>query len=456
MLFKGNLEQLDDAVAIPECVRTFAAGCEQWAIKLVAPAKQNADARSILSELGSAKRHRIEQREGKSMFISDYDRRKVLKGLVIAGAATPLASGSALAQAKEPLKFGVTLPLTGSQAGFGADFVTSKRKAIKDINDAGGVNGRPLEMVVLDTQADPALGINAMNRLITVDKLPLVLTAWSAVVKAQAPGANREKTLMLNTGANAPEIATLGDYVYTLFPLADVDITKLAKYVVNTGKKKAAVLFINNDTGIDAAKIYKAEFEKAGGQIVTYEAYDPKATEFSGMLLKMRAANPEIVHIHGLLTDVPLVIAQMRQLGLQQPVTTYSVGYNPKLIEQLGAAAEGMIVTSLAPGVGENPNVQKLLDRWQAEEKRTPNGLPYNQYAYDSVLVVARIYKHMLDNNMAFTGEAARDALVKVKEFDTPMSGKTVIDTTNGHRVQKPVYLIKVEKGKFVPLTRLD
>jgi branched-chain amino acid transport system substrate-binding protein len=388
----------------------------------------------------------------------EFDRRRLLTSIAVTGLAVPFAAADAWAQTgKEPLKFGVTLPLTGSQAGFGADFVTSKRQAVKDINDAGGVNGRPLEMVVLDTQADPALGINAMNRLITVDRLPVVLTAWSAVVKAQAPGANREKTLMLNTGANAPEIANLGDYVYTLFPLADVDITKLAKYSFEKlGKKKAAVLFINNDTGIDAAKIYKAVFEQAGGQVVTYEAYDPKATEFSGMLLKMRAANPEIVHIHGLLTDLPLVIAQMRQLGLQQTVTSYAAGYNPKLLQQLGAAAEGMIVTSLAPGVEDNANVQKLLDRWQAEEKRVPNGLPYNQYAYDSVLVVARLYKHLLDNNKAVSGETMREALLAVKSFDTPMSGKTVIDTANGHRVSKPVYLIKVEKGKFTPLTRLD
>ena len=158
-----------------------------------------------------------------------------------------------------------------------------------------------LELIVLDTQAEPPLGINAMNKLINVDKAPVILTAWSAVVKAQAPIANREKVLLLNTGANAPEIAHLGDFVYTLFPLADVDITALAKYTYEKlGKRKAAVLYINNDTGIDAAKIYKDIFEKAGGQVVAYEAYDPKATEFSGMLLKLRAANPDMVHVHGL------------------------------------------------------------------------------------------------------------------------------------------------------------
>lgn len=383
-----------------------------------------------------------------------YNRRAVVKALAAAGIATQAGTSGAWAQAKEPLKFGVTLPLTGSQAGFGADFAISMRQAVKEINDAGGVAGRPLEMVILDTQADAALGINAMNKLVTVDKLPVVLTAWSAVVKAQAPGANREKVLLLNTSANAPEIATLGDYVYTLFPLADVDITALANYTYEKlGKRKAAVLFINNDTGIDAAKVYKAVFEKAGGQIVTYEAYDPKATEFSGMLLKMRAANPDMVHIHGLITDLPQVIAQMRQLGLQQRVSSYSAGYNPKLVEQLGAAAEGLIVTSLAPGADENPNVTKLLDRWKADEKRTPNGLPYNQYNYDAVTVVADLYKYLLANNKPLTGEAMREALIAIKDFDTKLSGKTSID---GHRVKKPVYLLTVDKGKFTPLAKLE
>ena len=384
------------------------------------------------------------------------DRRHFLKTAAVSTVAGPFISAGAWAQGKEPLRCGVTLPLTGSQAGYGVDFVTGMRQALKDINDAGGVEGRPLELVVLDTQADPALGINAMNRLITVDKVPIVLTAWSAVVKAQAPGANREKTLMLNIGANAPEIARLGEFVYTLFPLADVDITALAQFTYEKlGKRKAAVLYINNDTGIDAAKIYKAVFEKAGGQIVTYEGYDPKATEFSGMLLKMRAADPDMVHIHGLLTDLPQVMAQMRQLGLQQRISSYSAGYNQKLLDQLGAAAEGFIVTSLAPGVDDNPNVSKLLDRWKAEQNRAPNGLPYIQYCFDSVHVVAQLFGHVLKSGKQPTGETMREALVAQKQFDSPMTGKTTLDLSDGHRVVKPTYLLNVEKGKFVPLAKL-
>lgn len=381
------------------------------------------------------------------------DRRQFLQALAAFGLAGGAAGQDAWAQGKEPVKLGITEPLTGSQAGFGADFVTGMRMAAKDINDAGGINGHPLELIVIDTQAQPQLGINAVNRLATVDKAGMFITAWSAVVKAQAPVANREKILQLSVGANAPDIANLGDYVYTLYPLADVDITALAKYTHGTlGKKNAAVLYINNETGIDAAKIYKAVFEKEGGQIALFEAYDPAATEFTGMLLKLRAANPDVVHIHGLLVDVPLVVAQMRQLGLRQQITSYSVAYNPKMLEQLGAAMEGFIVTSLAPGVDENPNVKPYVDRWIKEVGRAPNGLPYVQYNYDAILIAARVFKHALDNNKPLTGESLRESLITLREFDTPLTGKTVID---GHRVKKPVYLITVKNGKFTPLAKL-
>jgi branched-chain amino acid transport system substrate-binding protein len=377
-------------------------------------------------------------------------RRKVLGAATLAGLSLP---SIIRAQGKEPVRIGNALPLTGSQAGYGKDFDTSMRMGAKDVNDAGGIAGRPVEIVSLDTQAEPQLGINAANRFIGVEKLPMFFVAWSAVVKAVAPIVNREKVLALNHGANAPEIANLGDYVYTVFPLADVDITKLARYMYGPlGKRRAAVLYINNETGIDAAKLYRDTFTQAGGTVVAFEAYDPKATEFTGMLLKARAANPDTVHVHGLTADTPQVIAQMRQLGMAQRVTSYSAAYNPKLLEQLGPAAEGLIVTSLAPGVNENPNVQKLLDRWKAEQNRVPNGLPYDQYQYDMVWLTKALYEYLDKKSLPASGDTLKEALLTIREFELPMTGKMIID---GHRVNKPVYLLTVEKGAFVPLATL-
>ena len=133
-------------------------------------------------------------------------------------------------------------------------------------------------------------------------------------------------------------------------------------------------------------------------------------------------------------------------------MTSYSAAYNPKILEQLGPAAEGLIVTSLAPGVKDNPNVQKLLDRWKTEQNRVPNGLPYDQYQYDMVWLTKALYEYLDKKSMPATGDTLREALLTIKEFELPMTGKMIID---GHRVNKPVYLLTVEKGAFVPLATL-
>jgi branched-chain amino acid transport system substrate-binding protein len=381
-------------------------------------------------------------------------RRAFLRG--IAAAATAAALGAAApASAQQTLKFGLAMPLTGSQSSYGKDQIKATEWAVEDINKKGGVNGKKLEVVVLDTQADPTVGINAVNRLINVDKVPVFVTAWSAVVKAVAPIANREKVLELSIGANAPEIAKLGDYVYTAFPLADVDVSALANYTAKTLKhKRVAVVYVNNDTGIEAAKVYKSVFEKAGGKVVAYETYDPKATDFTGMLLKVRSANPEFIHLHGLVADMPIVISQMRQLGMKQRVSTYSGGYNAQMIEKAGAGAEGLIVTSLAPNETQNPNVGPYLARWKQAENRIPNGLPYTQYLYDAAYLVAALYEYVEKNKLPATGENMRKALLAVKSFELPTTGRLTVNAD--HTVRKPVNLLTVKGGKFVPMATVD
>jgi len=377
--------------------------------------------------------------------MNGFDRRL---GLKLGAAAILAVSFAAPASAQNAFRFGLAMPLTGSQALYGQDQVKAAEWAVAEINKAGGINGKKLEMIVLDTQADPQVGIQMVNRLVSVEKVPVFVTAWSGVVKAVAPIANDNKVVELSIGANSPDVAKLGDYVYTTFPLADVDITAVAKYAVTSmGKKKAAVVYINNETGVVAAEVYRKAFTAAGGQVVAYEAYDPKATDFTGALLKVRSANPDMIHLQGLVSDTPQVIAQMRQLGLAQPISSYSVAYNPKLVQQLGAAAEGVIATSLAPGVDDSEAVKAYVARWIKEVGREPNGLPYTQYLYDAPYLVAAVLKSLDDKKLAITGENFRKEMLAMKSVDTPLTGKTTI--SEDHTATKPVYLMEVKGGKW-------
>lgn len=372
----------------------------------------------------------------------------VTRRALVVGAAVIGAAGVSSVHAQDTLRFGLAMPLSGSQALYGQDQVKAAQWGLEEVNAKGGVNGKKLQMTVLDTRADAQAGIEAVNRLVSVEKVPVFITAWSSVVKAVAPIANDNKVTELSVGANSADIAKLGDYVYTTYPLADIDITAVANYAVTKmGKKKAAVLYINNESGTVGAQIFRDAFTKAGGQVAAYEAYDPKASDWTGPLLKVRAANPDIVHIQGLVSDTPQVIAQMRQLGLQQTVTSYSAAYNPKLIQQLGAAANGVIATSLAPGAADSPAVAAYVQRWKKEVGREPNGLPYTEYLHDAPFIIAAVFKKMEADKLPMTGENFRKTLMAIKTFDLPLLGKFTINAN--HTVNSPVYLMEVKDGKW-------
>ena len=166
-------------------------------------------------------------------------------------------------------------------------------------------------------------------------------------------------------------------------------------------------------------------------------------------LAEVRSAQPDIIHLHGLVGDMPQVAAQMRQLGLNQPITAYSGLYNPKVIEQLGQAAEGIIATSLAPGVNDLPAVATYVERWKKEEKREPNGLPYTQYLHDAPYMVAAILTSMDKKGLAPTGENFRREMLALGTFDLPLTGAVTV--SESHTVWKPVYLVEVKGGKWAP-----
>lgn len=379
-------------------------------------------------------------------------RRTVLLTGVAAAAA--IAAPAVRAQsAKAPFAFGVALPLTGPAAPGGVDQVQSLQWAVDDINATGGVAGRPLKLIAVDTQAKPQVGVDAVTRLISLEKVPLVVCAYSAVVAAVAPIANRSKTLMLVAGANSPRIATMGEYVYTTYPLADVDLTLLAKYVRNEMKKtKAAVIFINDESGVYGSRIFRDTFTSLGGNVVAFESYEPNSTDYTGALLKIKASGAEVVHLQGNAGDSPQVVQQLRQLGITVPITSYNAAYSPQLIRQVGAPADGLIVASLAPGPSQNPNLGPFLERWQREKGREPNLLASNQIVSDTASIVKSLVEHLDKAGKDLDGPNLRQAMLEIGSFEQPLSGPVKIDDT--HRVVKPVYLFEVRNSKFEPLAK--
>jgi branched-chain amino acid transport system substrate-binding protein len=363
------------------------------------------------------------------------------------GAAMSLG-GADFAMSEETLKFGAVDALTGPSAIFGKDQIQAVRWAVDEINAKGGVNGRKLEAIILDHQAKPEVGIADVERLVNVDKVPVFITAFSNVVKSVAPIADREKVLMLSVGANSPDIKNLGDYVYTTFPLSDIDMKALGHYMVEKqGKKRAAVLYVNTESGVEGAKVFARSFTEAGGKVVVDESYEETRSDFTGLVLKVRAANPDMIHIHGVVSDFTALVAQIRQLGMTTQITSYQTAFNPKMIEQIGKGAEGIIVTAMAPPAEDSKNVADYIARWKKEFSREPIGLPYTQYWHDAPYVVSALYKWVLDNKLPITGENMRKALLAIKSFDLPLTNHIVFN--ENHTVDAPTYFWQVKDGKF-------
>lgn len=358
-----------------------------------------------------------------------------------------LLPAMAQADCEKPVRFGVTDPLTGPSSSFGKDQMQAVRWAVDDINAQGGVDGCKLEALIVDNQGKPETALGVVSRFIDVEHVPVFVTAFSDVVHAVAPVANREKTLMLSAGANSPSIAQLGDYVFTVSPLADKEMDGLARYLTQQGRRRAAILYVNNDTGKDGAAAFAKAFTADGGAVVLNEAYQADQADFTGLILQVRLANPDEIHIHGVVADTTALLAQLRQLGVTTPVDSYQNAFNPQMVKQIGPPANGLVVSSMAPTASVEPAVADYVKRWQEQAGREPVGLPYTQYFYDAPYLVAQLASYVRSHNMPETGESYRTALLQQRTFKQPLTGTVTFNPD--HTVDKPIYIWDVRDLTF-------
>jgi len=372
----------------------------------------------------------------------------VLLALGVAGGAAPAAAQSAATP--EEYKIGFTTPLTGTNAPFGRAFAETARMATDDVNARGGVDGVKIRLIVEDTAADPKQGIAAFQKLVSVDRVPIVSSAWSTVIMATAPVADREKVLLINHGANAPSIRGAGKLLISFFPLADLDIKHLARYAVTKlGKKRGAIMFVNNDTGRLNAKVFQENFEAAGGKIVAVESHEADAIEFGAQAAKMRAAQPDIIHIPSLVQEAPRIVKQFREMGIKAQFTSYSVAESKEMLSVAGEASDGLLYTSLAPPA-DQPGPKAFIDRYKATYQKDPVATAYLMYVWDlHNTILPEAIRYAKKQGWGYSGEAIRRAILTQKTYDTKASGKTVFEDDG--TVNKVVYLkrVNVKEKKF-------
>lgn len=321
---------------------------------------------------------------------------------------------------------GAALALTGGQAELGQDFLTFVEYGAEAANKEYAADGITIEVVAEDTQATAEMGASAFNKLASVSEAPMVVTAWSAAVKAMAPMAEDLGVALVNSGAGDSDLEAMTPNIANLYTLNSQIIRETATYVVEElHKKRAAIIFIDNASGQSAVDDYTKAFEAGGGEVVAVQAIQPGAVDASSQVAKIAAENPDTVHIQTL-QEGGAVIRAMREQGLDAQVTMQTgVAQDAAVRTAVGDGMDGVIyATGLSVGV-DDPTMGALVERFKKEhDGRSPSGLSYMSYWHDTALMYAEVIKRLRDRGDEVNGENILDEFRSGGSFETPLLGK--------------------------------
>ena len=263
-------------------------------------------------------------------------------------ALTALLAIAAVAPATaqtEPIKIGAILPLTGSGASYGVWMKGGTEIATEEINAAGGIGGRKLEVIYEDHAADASKAVNAMQRLVEVEKVPFTLTSYSAPTLAIQPIGAQHKVVMMNGGGQSDNLANK-EYLYNNIPLISNEVRIIADWLVNEKQLKSAVLIVANDeAGRNSAKSFRQRFTAAGGEVLAEEQVALDGTDFRAQLAKLKARGGDLLYISSYGRNVAIIADQARELGITIPMAATSWVQIPEVLKS--KSAEGLLTTRL-------------------------------------------------------------------------------------------------------------
>ena len=248
------------------------------------------------------------------------------------------------------IKLGANFELTGGQATFGQSSLNGVKLALKEVNATGGVIGKKITLVVADNKSEPSESTNAITKLITQDKVVAVVGAvTSSATLAASPVAHANKIPFVSNTSTNPKV-TLEDGKVKPFAFRACFIdpfqgTVMANFASKSMKVKTAAIYVDqsSDYAKGLAQFFEEGFVKAGGKIISKEAYLQKDKDFKSTLTKIKASNPETIFVPGYYEEVGLIVKQARELGYNGPMIGGDGWDSPKLVEIAGKDA--LIIT---------------------------------------------------------------------------------------------------------------
>ena len=351
------------------------------------------------------------------------------------------------ARAQEPVKVGMSGPFSGGLSLLGQSVRDGVEVAFSEINDAGGVGGRKLQLIAEDDAYEPMRTIASARKLVEQDKVvALLAVTGTAPSAALLPFIRESKTPMLFPYAFAHALTTpLNRDVFTTLPEVRVQMMVLANYILKDLKQtKIAAIFQNDDFGQDAVAGLDERFGRDKIPL-TKLPFDRGTTNFSGVVAQAKAAGVEHVVFLGIPKDAALVMREANNLGWKPQFSGHNALGDPQTFQLAGPLAEGAIaIAVMEPLDSEKPAVKAFI---AAQQKYKPSTKPttYSMHAYQA----GKLFAEALKRSGGKTDEASIvSALEGMKGFDTGLMAPLTF-SADQHAGALAGAIMKAEGGKW-------
>lgn len=359
-------------------------------------------------------------------------------GLLVSGLTGCNKSGG------DTILIGEFASLTGKEATFGISSHEGTILAVKEINAAGGVLGKQLELKTEDDQSKAGEPANVVNKLISKDGVVAILgeVASSRSLEA-APICQQNGVPMISPASTNPKVTETGDHIFRVCFIDPFQGTVMANFATKTlnAKKVAVFTDVKSDYSKGLAKFFKEGIAKAGGQVVAELDFNGGDKDFKAQLTAIKTAGPDAVFIPAYYTDVALICIQAKQLGISIPFLGGDGWESPTLIEIGKDAVEGHYFSTHYSADAGTPKVQNFVDSYKKEyQGKVPDAMA--ALGYDSAMFLADAIKRA---NSTEPGKI-REALAATKEFEG-VTGKMAINAQRD--AVKSAVILQVKGGKF-------
>ena len=350
-----------------------------------------------------------------------------------------LSCGAKSSKDSDVIKVGVIGALTGNVAQYGTSTINGFKLKVKEINAAGGINGKKIEIVEADSKGDVQEAINAFKKMVSQDKIDIFVgEVTSGPSLAIAPLAQQAKIPMITATGTAFDITKGKDFVYRTTFTDPYQGVVVAKYAKAKGYKNITVLTnTGSDYSVGLANAFKEQAKK-DGITITEEKYTNDDKDFKAILTKVKGQNPQAIFIPDYYNTIGLIISQAKDLGI---TAQYFGGDGWDGIQtNFGAVAEGAIFASQFSPEDKAENVQKFMKDYQAKFHKEP--IMFAALGYDTVEIVEAALKSAKD----LTGPSIREAMNGVSGINL-ITGKLKFDADRNP--EKAVTFIEVKGGKL-------